>query len=92
MKPVTLYTTRTCMYCAQAKKLLAEHGVVAPVEFQVDVDGEKRTEMIERTGQYTVPQIFIGETHVGGYDALKALHTQKTLSTLLGEHTDGVTP
>lgn len=83
MQSVTLYTTHTCVYCTRAKVLLTEYGVTTPVEFYVDTDSEKRAEMIERTGERSVPQIFIGETYVGGFDALQALHHKKALKALL---------
>ena len=82
MQPVTIYTTRTCLYCMQAKKLIEGYGVT-PTEHHVDTDVEKRMEMVERSGARSVPQIFIGEQHVGGYDDLKKLHDTGALASLL---------
>lgn len=88
MKTVTMYTMTTCSYCKQAKELLSTYHVV-PEEIQIDVppsDMPKRIhEMRERTGRQSVPQIIIGDTHVGGYDDLKALHDAGTLSQMLGQ-------
>lgn len=82
MQPVTIYTTRTCLYCMQAKKLIERYGIT-PTEYNVDTDVEKRMEMMERSGARSVPQIFIGEIHVGGYDDLEKLHDTGTLASLL---------
>jgi glutaredoxin 3 len=83
MPPVTIYTTAFCGYCHSAKRLLARKGV----EFQeIDVGGDwvRREEMVERAGgRQTVPQIFIGERHVGGCDDLHALDAKGELDTLL---------
>ena len=83
MPPVTIYTTAFCGYCHSAKRLLARKGV----EFQeIDVSGDwvRREEMVQRAGgRQTVPQIFIGERHVGGCDDLHALDAKGELDTLL---------
>ncbi len=82
MKPVTVYSTRICPYCVRAKALLdSKH--VPYTEVLVDVDLDRRTEMMQKSGQRTVPQIFVGETHVGGCDELYALDRQGKLDTLL---------
>jgi glutaredoxin 3 len=83
MPPVTIYTTAFCGYCHSAKRLLARKGV----EFQeIDVGGDRagREEMVQRAGgRQTVPQIFIGERHVGGCDDLHALDAKGELDMLL---------
>ena len=82
MKTVTLYSTGTCPWCVQAENLLNRIG--APVEkIRVDQSVEQRDTMIARSGQRTVPQIFIGDRHVGGFSELHALEQQGGLSPLL---------
>jgi glutaredoxin 3 len=83
MQPVTIYTTGTCPYCIHAKQLLKDRGVTALDEIRVDQLPEGRQPMIERTGRRTVPQIFIGDTHVGGCDDLVALDSRGGLLPLL---------
>ena len=83
MKPVTLYTGRFCPYCQMAKALLAQKGVQQIEEISAD-DPEVRARLIEQTGRRTVPQIFIGDTHVGGCDDLMALDARGGLVPLLG--------
>jgi glutaredoxin 3 len=82
MPRVTLYTRRFCGYCTAAKSLLEEMGV--PFE-EIDATGspERRTEMIERSGRFTFPQIFIGAQHIGGCDDLYALKARGELDALL---------
>ena len=82
MKPVTIYTTQACPYCVRAKRLLQRKNV--PYE-EIDVgwDDDARTKLVQRTGRRTVPQIFIGERHVGGSDDLYALEQQGELDALL---------
>ena len=83
MMPIEIYTTRTCGYCAAAKSLLKRKGV-AFTEIDVTGDSERRSLMIERAhGRMTVPQIFIGEAHVGGCDDLYALDRAGELDPLL---------
>jgi len=83
MQPVTLYTTPFCGYCAAAKRLLAGKGV-AYTEIDVSRDPARRSEMIQRSrGGRTVPQIFVGETHVGGFDEMSALDRAGRLDPLL---------
>lgn len=83
MKPVTVYSTRICPYCMMAKRLLSSKGV-AYDDVMVDRDEALRTEMLTRSGgRRTVPQIFIGERHVGGFDDLAALERKGELDSLL---------
>ena len=83
MQTVTMYTTAVCPYCIQAKRLLQSRGVVQIDEVRVDTDPQQRATMMERTGRRTVPQIFIGPTHVGGCDDLIALDGAGGLLPLL---------
>ena len=83
MAAVKMYSTGACPYCQMAERLLASKGVVAIEKIRVDLDPVKRNEMMERTGRRTVPQIYIGETHVGGYDDLAALDRAGKLDELL---------
>jgi glutaredoxin 3 len=83
MKPVTIYTTPICPYCVRAKSLLAKKGV-AFEEVDVMMDLKARDEMLAKSGgARTVPQIFIGDTHVGGSDELYALEREGKLDPLL---------
>ncbi|MCA1938624.1 MAG: glutaredoxin 3 [Dechloromonas sp.] len=85
-QPVRMYTTEICPYCVRAKRLLNARGVSEIEEIRVDLDPERRDEMMQKTGRRTVPQIFIGETHVGGCDDLHALDAAgKLLPLLAGE-------
>jgi len=81
--PVVIYSTATCPYCIRAKALLAQRGVTALEDIRIDLDPSARGAMIERTGRRTVPQIFIGGTHVGGCDDLIALDRSGGLMRLL---------
>lgn len=78
-----MYTTATCPYCVAAERFLKSKGVAEIAKVRIDLDPTKRTEMMERTGRRTVPQIYIGETHVGGYDDLVELDRQGKLAPLL---------
>ena len=80
---VLMYSTAVCPYCVRAENLLHARGVDEIVKVRVDLDPERRAEMMERTSRRTVPQIFIGETHVGGCDDLIALDQQGGLLPLL---------
>lgn len=80
--PVTMYTTRFCPYCMAARQLLAARGV-AFEDHPVDGDAELRQQMTERAGQRTVPQIWIGEQHIGGYTDLAGLERSGELDRLL---------
>lgn len=82
MKKVVIYTTSVCPYCVSAKRLLKKKGV-AYEEINVGGDDEAREQLAARTGFQTVPQIFIGEQHVGGSDDLHALETAGKLDALL---------
>jgi glutaredoxin 3 len=83
MQPVKMYTTQVCPYCIRAKALLKQRGVEAIEEIRIDLDPVQRDHMMSITGRRTVPQIFIGDTHVGGCDDLMALDQQGTLLPLL---------
>ncbi|MBN9405845.1 MAG: glutaredoxin 3 [Burkholderiales bacterium] len=83
MPHITLYTTGSCPYCIRAKQLLAARGVTEYEEIRVDLQPEQRLAMMERSGRRTVPQIFIGATHVGGCDELMALDAAGGLRPLL---------
>lgn len=84
MAKIEIYTTPLCGYCAAAKALLTRKGA-AFTEIDVAGDGDKRREMLARAnGKWTVPQIFIGDTHVGGSDDLHALERDGKLDILLG--------
>ncbi|WP_116367951.1 glutaredoxin 3 [Parahaliea mediterranea] len=80
---VTIYTTPYCPYCIRAKQLL-EGKQVSYTEIGVDRDPQLRQQMMQRSGRRTVPQIWIGERHVGGFDDLAALERQGDLNGLLG--------
>ncbi|MCF8210176.1 MAG: glutaredoxin 3 [Rhodoferax sp.] len=83
MQAVKMYTTAVCPYCVQAKRLLQSRGVASIEEIRVDALPQERARMMELTGRRTVPQIFIGATHVGGCDDLVALDSQGGLMPLL---------
>ena len=86
--PVTMYSTGVCPYCVQAERLLASKGVTGITKIRVDLDPARRDEMVTRTGRRTVPQIYIGEHHVGGYDDLAALERAGKLASLLAGEPD----
>jgi glutaredoxin 3 len=83
MNTVRMYTTQVCPFCQRAKALLKQRGVAAIEEIRIDLDPEQREQMMQITGRRTVPQIFIGDTHVGGCDDLIALDQQGGLLPLL---------
>jgi len=83
MQSVKMYTTAVCPYCIRAKQILMSKGVEAIDEIRVDLHPQERFKMMEITGRRTVPQIFIGETHVGGCDDLVALDHRGGLDPLL---------
>jgi glutaredoxin 3 len=83
MQPVKMYTTLVCPFCQRAKMLLKQRGVGQIEEIRVDLNPGERDTMIEITGRRTVPQIFIGDTHVGGCDDLIALDQKGGLLPLL---------
>lgn len=81
---VVMFTTGVCPYCVRAKQVLQARGVREIEEIRVDQDPAQRARMMEITGRRTVPQIFIGQTHVGGCDDLMALDARGGLKPLLG--------
>jgi glutaredoxin 3 len=83
MNKVLMYTTAVCPYCQRAKQLLKARGVEQIEEIRIDLDDAQREAMMGRTGRRTVPQIFIGDTHVGGCDDLIALDQRGGLTPLL---------
>jgi glutaredoxin 3 len=80
---IVMYSTGTCPYCIMAERLLRSRGVTEIEKIRVDLDSARRTEMMERTGCRTVPQIYIGDTYVGGYDDLAQLDRTDELAKLL---------
>jgi len=80
--PITLYTSAVCAYCMAAKQFLRSRGLEW-TELRIDQDPEARARMLDITGRSTVPQIFVGETHVGGFDDMMALHRAGKFETLL---------
>jgi glutaredoxin 3 len=87
MSTVKMYTTEVCPFCVRAKSLLRQRGVDVIEEIRVDLNPAERMKMMELTGRRTVPQIFIGDTHVGGCDDLMALDQRGGLLPLLGAGT-----
>jgi glutaredoxin 3 len=83
MAAVMMYTSGTCPYCVLAERLLKSKGVTEITKIRVDLEPQKRAEMMAHTGRRTVPQIYIGDTHVGGYDDLAALDQAGRLEALL---------
>jgi len=81
--PIMMYATAICPFCVQAERLLRAKGVEQISKVRVDLEPERRREMMEKTGRRTVPQIYIGSTHVGGYDDLVALDRAGKLAPLL---------
>ncbi|MDB5972054.1 MAG: grxC [Hydrocarboniphaga sp.] len=84
MNPVRVYSTAYCPFCVMAKRLLENKGV-AFEEIRVDQDLQRRNEMMQLSGRRTVPQIFVGQTHVGGFDDLSALDRAGGLDPLLAD-------
>jgi glutaredoxin 3 len=78
-----MYSTAVCPYCQRAEALLKARGAAEIEKVRVDLDPARLAEMIERTGRRTVPQIFIGEAHVGGFDDLSSLDREGRLAALL---------
>jgi len=83
MPNVVMYSTAICPYCIRAEQLLHKKGVTAIEKIRVDLEPERRVEMMHRTGRRTVPQIFIGDYHVGGFEDLAALDRAGRLDPLL---------
>ena len=84
MNPVRMFTTQFCPFCVRAKALLKQRGVEVIDEIRIDIQAEQRDQMVRLTGRRTVPQIFIGDTHVGGCDDLVALDHSGGLLPMLG--------
>ncbi|HMN82678.1 MAG TPA: glutaredoxin 3 [Burkholderiaceae bacterium] len=80
---VLMYCTAVCPYCVRAEQLLRQRGIDAIEKIRVDLEPERRDEMVARTGRRTVPQIYIGDTHVGGFDDIAALDRAGRLVPLL---------
>ena len=85
MRKVLMYSTAVCPFCVRAEALLKARGVLDIEKIRIDLDSSRREEMMARTGRRTVPQIYIGETHVGGYDDLSALDREGKLLPLLAD-------
>lgn len=85
MPSVLMYSTRVCPYCVMAEKLLQKKGVANLEKILIDADPTQRETMMARTGRRTVPQIYIGDHHVGGYDDLAALDRAGKLDALLAD-------
>lgn len=85
MAKIVMYTTEVCPYCVRAKQLLGNKGVTEIEEIRVDLQPDLRMEMMEKTGRRTVPQIYIDDRHIGGYDDLAALNHAGELDKLLAK-------
>ena len=83
MPKVLMYSTAVCPYCQRAEMLLKQRGVTEIEKIRIDLDPAQRDDMMAKTGRRTVPQIFIGDTHVGGFDDLSALDRAGELTGLL---------
>ena len=83
MSKILMYTTAVCPYCINAERLLNSKGVKEINKIRVDLQPELRVEMMQKTGRRTVPQIYIGERHIGGFDDLRALDLAGGLDSLL---------
>ena len=83
MPTIRMYSTAVCPFCQRAEMLLKSKGVAEIEKIRVDLDSARRDEMMQKTGRRTVPQIYIGEIHVGGYDDLAALDRAGKLDALL---------
>jgi glutaredoxin 3 len=86
MPTITMYTTATCPYCINAERLLLSKGVTEINKIRVDLQPEQRVEMMQKTGRRTVPQIYIDEHHVGGFEDLRALDIAGGLMPLLNSN------
>jgi glutaredoxin 3 len=87
MARITMYCTAVCPYCIAAERLLSGKGATGIEKIRVDLQPARRSEMMERTGRRTVPQIYIGERHIGGFDELAALDAAGGLDPLLADET-----
>jgi len=83
MPNITMYSSAVCPYCINAERLLISKGIVEINKIRIDLQPEKRDEMMQRTGRRTVPQIYIDDLHVGGFDDLRALDLAGGLDLLL---------
>lgn len=83
MPKIVMYATGVCPFCLMAERLLKAKGVAEIEKIRVDLEPKRREEMMQRTGRRTVPQIYVGERHVGGYDDLAALDRAGGLDPLL---------
>ena len=83
MAKIMMYTTGVCPFCRMAERLLEAKGIADIDRVRIDLEPEKRAEMMQKTGRRTVPQIYIGATHVGGFDELAALENAGKLDELL---------
>lgn len=83
MAHIVMYTSAYCPYCANAERLLMSKGVTEIEKIRIDVEPDKRVEMMEKTGRRTVPQIYIDDKHIGGFDDLRALDLAGGLDPLL---------
>lgn len=83
MPKITMYSTAVCPYCMNAERLLKSKGAEITQKIRIDLEPDRRAEMMERTGRRTVPQIFIGDRYVGGFDDLYALEKNGELDSLL---------
>jgi glutaredoxin 3 len=83
MAKVMMYSTGVCPFCRMAERLLESKGITAIEKVRIDLEPQRRQEMMDKTGRRTVPQIYIGATHVGGYDDLAALENAGKLDELL---------
>ena len=83
MPEVIMYTTGSCPYCKMAENLLRSKGIQEIEKIRVDLEPDQRAEMMEKTGRRTVPQIYIGERYIGGYDDLSQLDRKGELTALL---------
>lgn len=83
MAKVTMYSTEVCPYCVRAEQLLKRRGVIEIEKIRIDLKPELRDEMVKKTGRRTVPQIYIGERHIGGFDDMAELDSLGELVPLL---------
>ncbi len=88
MAAISMYCTAVCPYCVAAERLLRAKGVTEVEKIRVDLQPDRRVEMMNRTGRRTVPQIYIGERHIGGFDDLAALDAAGGLDPLLNAGSD----
>jgi glutaredoxin 3 len=90
MARISMYCTAYCPYCVAAERLLTTKGVPLIEKIRVDLEPDRRAEMMQRTGRRTVPQIYIGDFHVGGFDDLAALDHAGRLDPILRGETSGI--